>query len=319
MKSLRHSLLALLMMASIAAWAQGIRDYMPNPATRLSLDDNYRQAVRKTQRKALDLKKAEDTIPQYLYYDAIVRRNSWLQGQGKPLTLEEAKEKKNVYYRLSLPTDGARYMHIEQMRGDSLIADSMLTASSQYLYDLISKSGEDPWNKRVGSIAQWLIAPSLDGKSVIEERAYDREGNMVYSLQPFPGSDGNIVVSFNNSWGYPVDFDEKKENFYGSVIEIKYDPNGYDGQIDYFDGLGLRKRNIKGVDQVRYVRDNEGNVKSVTYHNIVGDRMALKEPIVTDSLTFEDVSRVDFTYADDGNSTSITFYDKNDNPIYGHE
>ena len=101
--------------------------------------------------------------------------------------------------------------------------------------------------------------------------AYDKDGNLVYSFIPVRNADGRVTGSYNDAWGLPVDMREDVNNTYGSVVCITYDHCGRDSIIDYLDGEGLRKFNSNGVDQQRYLYDNNDRTVLVTSHNMVGD------------------------------------------------
>ena len=82
---------------------------------------------------------------------------------------------------------------------------------------------------------------------------------------------GRVTGSYNDAWGRPADMREDSTTTYGSVVCITYDRNGCDSIIDFLDGQGLRKKNNNGVDQSRFIYDDDGYVLEAKSCNSVGD------------------------------------------------
>lgn len=233
-----------------------------NQSTKLVLDNN-------TQKNKGGGKMGVDGSDEYVLYRGLVRRYTWLVGQGEPITQEVANHLP-FYFRLSMKNEKGHWQHIEAMHGDSLITyhnENPYFINKNYDGEIANYE----WVLQIRKVAQWYITSDMSGEFVVEERAYTIDGEMVYGFIPIRNDLIHVTGSYNDSWGKPVDFNEKEGCTYGSVVYITYDKNGCDSIIDFLDGQGLRKTNTNGVDQERIIYDEQLRKKFHTSHNCVGD------------------------------------------------
>lgn len=201
----------------------------------------------------------------YVLYRDIIRKNTWYEGVGTPITQEVANHLP-FYYKLSMKNERGHWQHIEAMH-----QGAMTTNHDQSPYVLDKRNDNEEWTEKLKSVAQWFITSDLSGNEVVEERAYTKDGYLVYSFMPIKNADGRITGSYNDHLGLPADLREDETATYGSVVCITYDSFGRDSIIDFLDGQGLRKYNSNGVDQQRYQYDAKDRIVLVTSHNMVGD------------------------------------------------
>lgn len=205
----------------------------------------------------------------YVLYRNIVRQHTWLVGQGEPITQEVANHLPH-YFKLSMKNAQGHWQHIQAIHGDT-----MTTHHNQHTYIINTKNDEKvadkEWLERLRQVSQWFITADMSGDNVAEERAYDKDGYMIYGFIPIQNDSIHVTGSYINQWGNPVDMMEREENTYGSVVYITYDKQGCDYIIDFLDGEGMRKLNINGVDQERTVYDEKLRPTLQTSHNCVGD------------------------------------------------
>ncbi len=205
----------------------------------------------------------------YVLYRNIVRQHTWLVGQGEPITQEVANHLP-YYFRLSMKNPQGHWQHIEAMHGDT-----MTTHHNQHTYIINTQNDEKvankEWMKRLKQVTQWFITADMSDNLVAEERAYDKDGYMIYGFIPIQNDSIHVTGSYIDAWGYPVDMMEREENTYGSVVYITYDKQGGDYIIDFLDGEGMRKLNSNGVDQERTAYDEKMRLLLHTSHNCVGD------------------------------------------------
>lgn len=275
----------LLLMACGSLHAQGVRSISAisdakkqgvNKNTRLVLTPSTGNTASKSttrqktsQGRGGTAASSERQEPEYVLYRGLVRKYTWYEGLGKPITKDVARHLP-VYYRLSMKNDKGHWQHVEAMHQDTLTSQH---DQETYVLDKRNDTDESSkeWRDKLATVAQWLFIGDLDGNEMLEERAYDKDGNLVYSFIPVRNADGRVTGSYNDAWGLPVDMREDVNNTYGSVVCITYDHCGRDSIIDYLDGEGLRKFNSNGVDQQRYLYDNNDRTVLVTSHNMVGD------------------------------------------------
>lgn len=217
--------------------------------------------------------KTEKTEPQkdYALYRHVVRRHTWIEGQGEPITQEVANHLP-FYYRLSMKNEQGHWQHIEAMHdGELTTAHDMDVYLFNKAYD---RDYVDPvWYDRMHTVAQWFITADHTGRGVAEERAYNRDGDMIYSFIPVQNDAQHITGSYNDAWGRPVDMNENSNYTFGDIVRITLDVWGCDSIVEFRDGEGRPKPNTNNVEQQQTVRDAKGRILQTTSHNCIGDRM----------------------------------------------
>lgn len=242
----------------------------------------------------------------YVLYRDVVRRYTWLEGLGEPITQEIANHLP-YYFRLSMKNDAGHYQMVEALHGNALTTVHPL---STYIIDKYSDTDEknQEWRERLLTVGQWLFYSDLSGKNVVEERAYEAKSEnaqLVYAMQVVQNDPTHITLTYLDSWGLPADMNEDNSYTYGSVVYVTYDKNGCDAIIDYLDGEGYRKSNTNGVDQERYVYDEQYRRIQITSNNCVGDY----------AIDNWGNCGVQYIYDDINNTYSIIHIDENLQPM----
>lgn len=291
----------IIMLCSHAS-SQGLRSLVPrNEATRLviPLQSRPTQKVRQVQKvKGHNMPAQSKIEPAYALYRNVIRRYSWIEGLGEPISQEVANHLP-CYFRFSLKNNKGHWQHVQAMKGNSRTTHH---GKSTYILDAendTTKANEE-WRNKLSTICQWYIISDLSGENVAEERAYDNEGYMIYGFQPVKNGKNSVICSYINDYGLPVDINESENYTYGNVVMITYDHAGRDSIVDYLDGAGYRRLNNDGVDERRYEYDSKDRVIMKTSNNCVGDR-------IYDNWGN---SGVKYTYDDADNSYTITVLNK---------
>ena len=250
----------------------------------------------------LEVKRSND----YVLYRDVVRRYTWLEGLGEPITQEIANHLP-YYFRLSMKNDAGHYQMVEALHGKELTTAHPL---STYILDKNNDTDKknQEWRKRLLTVGQWLFYSDLSGENVVEERAYEAKDNnaqLVYAMQVVQNDSTHVTLTYIDSWGLPADMNEDDSYTYGSVVYVTYDKNGCDAIIDYLDGEGYRKSNTNGVDQERYVYDKKYRPIQITSNNCVGDY----------AIDNWGNCGVQYIYNDVNNTYSIIHIDKNLQPM----
>ncbi len=240
-----------------------IRSHITNTDTRLVLDAPRYNTSRYSKRN--DTVRTEN----FALYSNIIRKHSWYVGVGKQLSQDEAN-KLPVYFRLEMKNRRGNWQHIQALHQDTMTTAHSIATYVFNKYDGYTEQNRE-WFEKLNSVTQWFITSSIDGSDVVEERAYDAEGNMVYGFIPIKNAEGKVIGTYSDAWGLPAEMREDPTMTYGSVVCITMDQLGRDSIVDFLDGQGLRKLNSNGVDQQRYVYDEKNRLILVTAHNLLGD------------------------------------------------
>lgn len=207
----------------------------------------------------------------YALYTDVVRRHMWYEGVGKPIS-EAVARKLPLYFKLSMKNDKGHWQLIQAMHRDTMTSRHHL---SPYVLDKDARgdTAAYAWQAKLRTVAQWMLTPGLDGREVVEERAYTKGGDMVYSFVPVRNTNGRITGTYGDAIGLPVDMRPDPTNVYGSVVWLSLDSLGRASVIDFLDGNGMRKYSSMGVDQERWIYDAAGHLVARTMHNLAGDYM----------------------------------------------
>lgn len=263
----------MICVVALAGMAQGLREL--NSATPRGTNEATRLVIKRP--VASSAKKGEKSGPDYVLYRNLVRRNSWLEGQGSPITQREA-DSLPYYFRLSMRNARGHWQFVEALKGSSLTSDHPLTP---YILDKGPRRPGDTdatgeWREKIAAVGQWFLTADLSGENLVEERAYEAKADsagLIYVFQPVRLDDGTVIATFLNDWGLPVDIDESESHYYGNVVRITYGAGGLDSVVDFLDSKGLRRYNEYGVDRVGYEFDGRGLLVRKTNRNLVGNLM----------------------------------------------
>lgn len=123
-----------------------------------------------------------------------------------------------------------------------------------------------------------FIKDPINENYVIQERAYDKDGNFVYAFnynKPQKPKVGNVestkiaICSYVDEQGLPLEILSSGYRF----IRITYDDNGRDMLVEYFDWDGNPSTNADGAYQTYSEYDDLGQCISQASLNIYGKRM----------------------------------------------
>lgn len=140
-----------------------------------------------------------------------------------------------------------------------------LTASGLSSYVLnVNSSDSDPdanaeWVKLMKTVCSYEFIADPSGKILIQERAYDKEGNIVYTYSRVPTGNGQCTGSYKDRYGLPAEM--RKDSLFtrGTLVRITEDRWGNDSVVQYIDAKGKPKPNISGAAMQVYVRDKYGH------------------------------------------------------------
>lgn len=204
-----------------------------------------------------------------LYFADIDFKNMWIIGSGDTLTKEDAI-RRPIYYRFTMKNSKGNWQHVEAM-SNGLPAKASVSVC---IYDGINIGEVDEMlSSSLYEISQWFELSDLEGDELLEERSYDADGNLILTGLFHRLPDGRIIVSYNDSHGFPIDFLPDDNYTYGHVYALTLDGEGRSSNVEYLDGAGFARLGALGAYQHRIVRDEMGRVVERSYHNGAGNLM----------------------------------------------
>lgn len=177
--------------------------------------------------------------------------------------------------------------------------DTLCTAHSMTPYIIPGALSEADLNSNVtstlGMVCQWEFVTDIDGKKVIQERAYNDKYDLVYAFNynnvtvpidnhEYPSKsktpdskvkgerievDNVVIGSYVDDQGLPLEMLTDGYRF----IRITYDDTGHDTLVEYFDWDGNPAVNADGAYQTYYEYNADGLLLSMASLNKYGKRM----------------------------------------------
>lgn len=242
----------------------------------------------------------------YILYRNVGRRYTWLEGVGKPITQEVANHLP-YYFRLSMKNNAGHYQMVEALHRDTLTGEHNQNTYILDKHNNINEKNQE-WCERLQKVGMWHFYSDISGENVIEERAYEAKNEnaqLIYIMHVFKNDSTHATITYYDSWGLLADMNEDDSYTYGSIVYVTYDKNGCDAIVDYLDGEGYRKSNTNGVDQERYVYDEQYRRIQITSNNCVGDY----------AIDNWGNCGVQYIYDDINNTYSIIHIDENLQPM----
>ena len=202
-------------------------------------------------------------------YAKLVKRYGRWEGYGKPISKDFASHT-SYYYRLTY-LDGGKYpARIEALDGyHQLSANHDMGTYLVNQFSETDKGADKEWVEKLKSVCQWDFVYNSK-EEVVMERAYDWNGNMVYSYYPVKVGD-KVAGTFTDNLGMPAKLRSDSIGG-GNVVYISYDENGFESLLEFMDENGYRRTNKDGAYMTRRTYTNEGLQLSDASCNIAGVR-----------------------------------------------
>jgi|GEM_PF-1556175 hypothetical protein len=119
------------------------------------------------------------------------------------------------------------------------------------------------WIEKLQSGCSYEFIADPSGKKIIQERAYDKDGNIVYTFSRVPitvEGKNYFIGSYKDSHGLPAEMRKDSLFTYGTLVRLTEDRWGNDSVVEYIDSKGNRKLNSDGVAMEVYIYDRYGHL-----------------------------------------------------------
>lgn len=142
---------------------------------------------------------------------------------------------------------------------------------SPYLFDVRNdilmndSTVNQDWAAKLRTACFLEQLPDPIGESVLQERAYDSEGNIIFTFSRTPigtNEQGRrqYIGTYRDSYGLPVDMWRDASYTFGTLVRLTEDRWGNDSIMEYLDGSGKIKPNYEGTHMLRYICNERGLV-----------------------------------------------------------
>ena len=198
------------------------------------------------------------TGPDTVYAISTVKQHGW----HKPL---RAIEKKNVnkyqlVYVFSNKNESGNWLRIEYINNYGKPTYGIVEPYIMKIYSETDSTMNKEWTEKIQTITRTDMIPDASGEQVVQERAYDKDGKLVYSfsVSPIDDSGKKFVGSYKDFYGLPAEMRMDESYSYGTLIYLERDRWGGDSLRQYIDSRGFVKPNSDGVFAEIHINDRYG-------------------------------------------------------------
>lgn len=216
-------------------------------------------------------------LPDTVYSAYTAKQHGWFS----PLTIltKEQARLNNKSYRFTNRNAQGRWLKMEVVNGRGNYVGGQM---SPYILKLNTADSDSTankdWVEKLQTTCIYEFVPSPTG-DILQERAYDRDHNLVYIYSRTPigekDSPKKYIGSYRDIYGLPAEMrkDTLNQYTYGTLVMITEDRWGNDSIIEYMDARGIKKPNSDGVAMEIYVSDKSGYLLRQESRNADGYRV----------------------------------------------
>lgn len=242
----RMILIAMILIAIPGAiWAQGLRDKKDDVVV------NNQPIRKKVTKKAVEL----DTVLSSHY----LKQHGWFR-PADTITAEYASHLP-TYYRFTKKNREGHWTRLETLTGYGQYSTGIF---SPYILKIRNAETDSranaEWVSRVGTTCIYEAISDWSGRNVVQERAYDKDMNIIYTFSVVPIGNNQYVGSYKDSYGMPVEMRQEPDYTYGTLIKMTRDRWGNDSVLQYIDAKGKIKLNSDSVAMERFIWDSRGRL-----------------------------------------------------------
>lgn len=202
-------------------------------------------------------------LPDTVYSIGTRKRHGWFEPNGI-LTKEQAAHR-YATCRFTRRNARGRWCKMETINAYGGYAPGL---SNPYILKLGSVESDSlankEWAERVKTACIFEFVPDPSGENIVQERAYDKDMNVVYIYSRTPFSSDSLgprqyIGAYKDIYGLPAEMRQQPGYTYGTLVLLTEDRWGNDSIVQYLDARGRAKPNSEGVAMEAYIYDERGN------------------------------------------------------------
>lgn len=249
-----------------------------------------------------------------VFYLNVTKRNGWPEGIGKPLKREELPHIP-VYYVLSNKNAKGKwtFMRAYDAYGNLTTYHSwgayIMNPNDEY-----DTGANADWVEKLKTVCQWEYIGDSEGKEVIQERALDKDKNVVFCYNIVKvkenKNDGSTIYSgsYTDAFSLPIFMrTDSTGNYQGQAnfVQVKRDKRGYETLFAFTDEAGHIRLNKDGAYQTRKEYNDNGVQIREASLDLAGNQM----------IDFYGNCGWQKVVDEYGNHTRATYFGKDNEPI----
>lgn len=256
------------------------------------------------------IKSSKDSV----FYLKITKRNGWPEGIGKPLEREQLSQIP-VYFVLSNKNEAGKWTFMRAYN-----AYGNLTTNHSWGAYILNQNDEydtganADWVEKLKTVCQWEYIGDSEGKEVIQERALDKDRNVVFCYnivkvkENKKDSSSIYSGSYTDAFALPIFMrTDSTGNYQGQAnfVQVKRDKRGYETLFAFTDETGRICLNKDGAYQTSKEYDDNGAQIREASLDLAGNQM----------IDYYGNCGWQETVDEYGNYIKATYFGKDDEPI----
>ena len=206
-------------------------------------------------------------------YGVVVKQNGFFKGL-EPLSKDEASYRERhyvLYYKGWRQQRRNRPFKMEARDGyHNLTTDTGFAPYILNQYRDDDEGADKKMKELLWTVCQWEFVTDRTGSFVVQERALNTEGGIVYTFNRSKTDKPNKVLStYMDEFGFPIVL---RDSIYIYLLTT-YDENGYEIQMEFYDDKGYPVPNRDGAFQTKWEYLSNGIAKAEYSCFLDGNRM----------------------------------------------
>lgn len=188
-------------------------------------------------------------------YAQIIKENTWMAGFNK-ISAEEATHRPYhyVFYKKGRFTRHPFAVEARDAYGRLTSSHSMSTYLVNHNDDTDDSADEDIM-ERLGTVVRWELLADADGKYCVQERAFDKDDNVIYCYNNTQTEDPSVFIStYVNEVGFPI---MMRDSCY-IYLRTTMDEDGREVLQEFYDDKGFPVTNKDGAFKTKKVYFDNG-------------------------------------------------------------
>lgn len=197
----------------------------------------------------------------------VTKRYGWPEGIGEPLKKEELSHIP-VYYVLSNKNKAGKWTFMRAYDAyGNLTTNHSRGAYILNQYDEYDNGANAAWVEKLKTVCQWVYIGDNEGKEVVQERALDKDRNVVFCYNIVKvkenKTDGSSIYSgsYTDAFSLPIFMrTDSTGNYKGQAnfVQVKRDERGYETLFAFTDETGHIRLNKDGAYQTSKEYNTDG-------------------------------------------------------------
>lgn len=131
----------------------------------------------------------------------------------------------------------------------------------------------DAWAEKLKGACIFEFIPDPTGKNIIQERAFDKDYNLLYAYSRVPIGSNQFIGSYKDVYGLPAEMRNESDYKYGTLVIITENDNGFDMRVEYIDAQRNNKPNADGAYAEMFDYNKDGEILSQYSVNSIGNKI----------------------------------------------